>query len=99
MARERIVLVEDDPDLCQTLAPAIEKATRGLGPNQISEVVQMPGGCYIFKVLDVRKQSADIGDPSVKDKARRQLFQEEVGRKFQAWIKELESKAFIQVFL
>jgi DNA-binding response OmpR family regulator len=25
MARERIALVEDDPDLCQTLAPAIEK--------------------------------------------------------------------------
>jgi peptidyl-prolyl cis-trans isomerase SurA len=81
------------------LAPAIEQATRGLGPNQITDVVQTPGGCYIFKVLDVRKQSANDGDSAMKDKARRQLFQEEVGRKFDVWIKELESKAFIQIFL
>jgi peptidyl-prolyl cis-trans isomerase SurA len=50
-------------------------------------------------VLDVRKQSANDGDSAMKDKARRQLFQEEVGRKFDVWIKELESKAFIQIFL
>jgi peptidyl-prolyl cis-trans isomerase SurA len=83
----------------EEMAQTVEQATRGLGPNQITDVVQTPGGCYIFKVLDVRKQSANAGDPAVKDKARRQLFQEELGRKFDIWIKELESKAFIQIFL
>ena len=83
----------------EELAPAVDQATRKLDRGQISDVVQTPGGCYIFKVLDIRKQSANVGDQPVKDKVRRQLFQEELGRRFEVWIKELESKAFIQIFL
>lgn len=79
------------------LAPAIEKATRGLGPGKITDVVETAGGYYLLKVLDVEQKQEDPADPNVRERIRRKLFQEEINQKYENWIRELESKAFIQI--
>jgi peptidyl-prolyl cis-trans isomerase SurA len=81
------------------LAKPIEAATRNLGPNEISEVIKAPGGFYIFKVLEVQRERISSNDPNIREKARRQLLQKELDRKFSEWIQELEGRAFIQISL
>lgn len=81
------------------LAPPIEAATRNLKPGEASDLIKTPSGYFIFKVLDRQKEKQATGDASIREKARRQLFQQEMNRKFEEWVKELESRAFIQISL
>ena len=83
----------------EELAPDIASAVRGLNANDVSEVVKAPAGYYIVKVVDVQREKLDSGDSSARDKARRALFQREMSRKFEEWIKDLEARSFIQVSL
>lgn len=81
------------------LAKPIEVATRNLGPNEITEVIRAPVGFYIFKVLEVQRERLSTSDPGIREKARRQLLQKELDRKFSEWIQDLEDRAFIQISL
>lgn len=81
------------------LAPPIEAATRNLKPGEASDLIKTPSGYFIFKVLDRQKEKQAAGDASIREKAHRQLFQQEMNRKFEEWVKELESRAFIQISL
>jgi peptidyl-prolyl cis-trans isomerase SurA len=81
------------------LAPEIERVTRGLGANQLAGPVKAPGGYYILKVVDTQRERVTPGDANVREQARRVLMQQEVGRRFEDWIRGLESRSFIQVFL
>jgi peptidyl-prolyl cis-trans isomerase SurA len=47
----------------------------------------------------VEKERRVSSDTDQREKIRRQLYQEEVNRKFETWIKDLESKSFIQINL
>jgi len=77
----------------EELAPPIEAATRGLKPNDITDLVKTQGGYYIIKVLDVRKESSNTADANSREKARRQLVQDELNHKFEDWLRDLESRA------
>lgn len=83
------------------LAPAIASATQGLNANQITDVLKTPQGCYIIKVVEVRGEQQKVSNNSTtaRDKARNVLFQQEIDRKYEQWIKELMDKSFIQVNL
>jgi peptidyl-prolyl cis-trans isomerase SurA len=81
------------------LAPFIENAIRNLKVNEFSDVVAVPPGVYLIKVVDVQKEMQDASDASAREKAERQLFQNEVKRKFDDWVRELESRSFVQVSL
>jgi peptidyl-prolyl cis-trans isomerase SurA len=81
------------------LAPPIEAATRGLKPNEMTDLIKTPAGYFILKVLDIQKEKQASVDPNAREKARRQLLQIEMNRKFQDWVQELESRAFIQISL
>jgi len=81
------------------LAPAIGAATRGLKSGDMTDPINAAGGFYIIKLLDVQKEKMNPADAAVREKAQRQLFQKEVNRKFEEWIKDLETRAFIQVSL
>jgi peptidyl-prolyl cis-trans isomerase SurA len=78
------------------LAPFIADAVKNLKPGDISGLVRGPGGYYILKVFDFDRQKPNKGDPAMREKVRRELFQKEVNRKFDEWVRNLESKAFIQ---
>lgn len=86
--------IEDDE-----LAPHLEKAIRRLKVNEISDPVVAPNGVYIFKVTDIRRQKQDATDAATREKIERQLLQAEIQRKFEDWIRDLESRSFIEVLL
>ena len=89
------------------LAPEIEKGIRGLSEGDVSEVAKTSSGFYILKILGVSKESAaspqqpspsrEPGNP--REMVRRQLFMEELGRKYEEWIQDVEKKAFIKITL
>jgi peptidyl-prolyl cis-trans isomerase SurA len=81
------------------LAAPIQNAIRGLGANQMTDVVKGNGGCYIIKVLDVERKTQNPTDPDLREKVRNKLFHEEMNRRFEEWVKDLESRAFIQISL
>jgi len=83
----------------EELAPAIAAAIKGLKLDDISDPFNAAGGYYILKVMDTQKVKMDIADAAVREKARRQLFQQELNRKFEEWIRDLEARAFIQISL
>ncbi|MHC1741446.1 MAG: peptidylprolyl isomerase [Syntrophobacteraceae bacterium] len=81
------------------LAKPMEAATRNLGPGDTTGVVKVPTGFYILKLVDVQKERLDPSDPSVREKARKFLMNQEMERKYTEWVQELEKKAFIQISL
>ncbi len=81
------------------LAPDISAAVRGLGPNEVSPVIEGAGGHYILKVLDVRREEMSLSQVEVREKVKRELFQQEVTRKFEDWVRDLESRAFVDIRL
>lgn len=81
------------------LAPYISSAIKGLKRDEISGLVRGPNGYYILKVLDLGQQRKDKSDTTVREKARNDLYQKEVNRKFEEWVKNLEAKSFIQTSL
>jgi peptidyl-prolyl cis-trans isomerase SurA len=83
----------------EELAPYLAKGIKDLKSGEISELVAGPNGYYLLKVLEVKRQAQDKSDPTLREKIRFQLQQKEENRKFDEWVRELESKAFIQVTL
>jgi peptidyl-prolyl cis-trans isomerase SurA len=83
------------------LAPFIAKNVKDLKKNQPSDVVKGEDGYYIFLVSDVRtgKQEPSGATTNVREKARRQLYQQEMSRRFDEWIKDLESRSFVKISL
>ncbi len=81
------------------LASDISAAVQGLGANDVSPVVEGAGGHYILKVLDVRREEMSSSQMEAREKVKRELFQQEVTRKFENWVRDLESRAFVDVRL
>ncbi|MCE5241640.1 MAG: SurA N-terminal domain-containing protein [Syntrophobacteraceae bacterium] len=89
------------------LAPSIAAALKGLRKDDVTGVVKGPNGFYILKMLDVETGKAQApvqtsrvsGDSVDREKIRKQLFQQEVNRRYEEWVKDLESKAFIKISL
>jgi peptidyl-prolyl cis-trans isomerase SurA len=96
--------VEDGGDIgfitSDELAPPIEKATRGLEPGEFTEVVETVGSSYIFKVLDVQGPlEAGAMNAEAREQVRKRPYQEEMNRKYEEWIRELEKRSFIKIHL
>jgi peptidyl-prolyl cis-trans isomerase SurA len=81
------------------LDPEIERALRGLAPGSASDVVRTPLGFYILKVGEAQQEKKSAGEPGLREKVRRELYQQEMAQKYEKWIKDLESKSYIQVNL
>ena len=81
------------------IAPFIAQGIRNLRKDQVSGLVQGPGGYYIIKIFDIASKQVSKSDPGVREKARKTLYEQEVNRKFEEWVHDLESRAFIQISL
>jgi len=74
----------------------LKKIISGLGVGGISKPIQTPAGIQIIKVLE--KQSKGVKTlEEVKDSIYEALYNEEINKRFMAWIKELREKAYIKV--
>ncbi len=81
------------------LAPFIAQGIHNLGKNQVSGLIQGPGGYYIVKLYDFGGEPVAKSDPDFREKVRRSLYEKECNRKFEEWVRDLESRAFIQISL
>jgi peptidyl-prolyl cis-trans isomerase SurA len=81
----------------EELAPQVSEAIKNLKGGEVSGLVRGQGGYYILKVFEIdRGEKLNKSDPAVREKIRTQLYQKELDRKFDEWVRNLESKAFIQ---
>ncbi len=83
----------------EELAPFIAKVIRDLRTDQVSGLVQGPDGYYIIKMFGIDNKQVSKSDPALREKVRQTLYEQEVNRKFEEWVRYLESKAFIQISL
>ena len=81
------------------LAPFIAQGISKLKKDQVSGLVQGPGGFYIIKVFDIASKKLSKSDSALREKVRKTLYEQEVNRKFEEWVHDLESRAFIQISL
>jgi parvulin-like peptidyl-prolyl isomerase len=76
----------------------VEEAGFKLKPGEISDLVRSPSGFHILKVLD-RKGGELHPFAEVQNRIREEAMQEESEKKFNAWMKDLKSKAYIEIRL
>ncbi len=80
------------------MAEYMREAMSGLNTGDVSEVIETPSGYQFFKVLsagdnnEIRKASY----LSVKDEIKEKLYDEELKKAYEIWIKDLKEKAYIQ---
>jgi peptidyl-prolyl cis-trans isomerase SurA len=82
----------------QELVREVEEAGFKLKPGEISDLVRSPAGFHILKVLD-RKGGELRPFAEVQYRIREEAMQEESEKKFNAWMKDLKSKAYIEIRL
>ncbi len=87
-----LVAVED-------LAPNVQKVVRALKKNEYSDPIKGQGGYYIFKAFDIEKQKLSMSDADARERARRQLFQQELNRVYEEWVQDLEARSYIKITL
>jgi peptidyl-prolyl cis-trans isomerase SurA len=67
-----------------------------LKPGEVSKVLPYPQGWQIVKVI-AHQENQDATLAEVKEQIQEVLFQEEVELRFGQWVKQLKSRAIIQV--
>ncbi len=83
----------------EELSPGLAGAVKDLKKGEMTGLVKGSNGYYILKVFDIDQQKLSKSDPSAREKVRKELYQKELNRKFDEWVRNLESKAFIQISL
>ncbi len=80
------------------LDPRFEAAVKGLKPGQISTPVAVESGVALLQLVE-RTGGEPEPFEKVRDRIYRTLYEQEFERALEAWIKELKTKAAIEVKL
>jgi len=76
--------------------PAIENAVFGLKEGEVSKIIELEEGFYIFKVVkQIPHQIATLDE--VKDIITEKIFQDKFRKRFNIWIEELKKQAYIDI--
>jgi peptidyl-prolyl cis-trans isomerase SurA len=78
------------------LDPVLERAIDGLGPGDISPVIVTDKGLHIIKVIEAQRTSPKALK-EVRESIRRQLYQEEINRKYAKWLQSLRERSYVQI--
>lgn len=105
---ELVLRYSDDPDAVRgsnlgfvrrgEMEPPIERAVSALQPGQVSEPVETPEGIHIIR-LDEKKAAQFRPLEAVKTEMQGLVFQQKSADRYQRWITDLKSKAYIEVKL
>jgi peptidyl-prolyl cis-trans isomerase SurA len=76
----------------------IEAAIDKLKPGEISEVIATESGLHIIRVVEVQTVS-DKPMEEVRESIRRRLFQQEINKKYEEWLKGLRDRSFVKIQL
>jgi parvulin-like peptidyl-prolyl isomerase len=78
------------------MVPAIEKEVFGLKIGEVSDLVEVEGGIYVFKVTGIlpgRKETLT----EAKERINNKLYDDEFQRKFRNWIEKLRKKNYVEI--
>ena len=87
------------------LADSTLKAISSLKPNELSEVIETPSGYQFFKLIKrqegkegkaVETAIAQDDFEKVKDEIKQDLYNQELKKAFEDWVKDLKNQAYIQ---
>lgn len=78
------------------ILPDVENIVFKLEKNEISSLVTVEKGIYIFK-LTGRAQIEMASLKEVKDQVYNQLFQQKFRTKFEEWVKKLKKDAYVEI--
>ena len=81
------------------MAEYMRDAVTSLKPGEISPVVESPNGYMIFKLLSSQEGKIITKVPyeSVKEEIRSTLYQQEMEKRYDSWLKEIRSQAYIKI--
>ena len=81
-----------------SMLPVVDSVAFSLKKDEISEVIESPLGFHIIKVVD--KRGAGIKPiASVREEIKTKIEQEKMDKKYEEWIKDLRSRAIIEIRL
>lgn len=105
---ELVLRYSDDPQAARgsnlgfirrgEMEPPIERAVSALQPGQVSDPVETPEGIHIIR-LDEKKPAQFRPLEEVKSEMQGLVFQQKSADRYQRWITDLKSKAYIEVKL
>jgi parvulin-like peptidyl-prolyl isomerase len=78
------------------MVPTIEKEVFSLKEGELSQIVEVGGGVYLFKVNGI-SQGVQESLEDAKDSVYNKLFDMQFQEKFKAWIDKLRNKAYVEV--
>ncbi len=78
------------------MVPAIEKVVFDLKVGDVSDLVEVDGGIYVFKVVGILPGRVETLIES-KDKIYAKLYDELFQKKFQEWIIKLRKKNYVEI--
>lgn len=81
------------------MAEYMRDAVTSLKPGEISSVVESPNGYMLFKLLSSQEGKIITKVPyeSVKEEIRSTLYQQEMEKRYDSWLKEIRSQAYIKI--
>ncbi len=81
------------------MASYMRDAVTSLEPGEISPVVESPDGFMLFKLLSSQEGKIITKVPyeSVKEEIRKTLYQQEMEKRYDSWLEEIRSQAYIKI--
>ncbi len=81
------------------MAEYMRDAVTSLKPGEISPVVESPNGYMLFKLLSSQEGKIITKVPydSVKEEIRNTLYQQEMEKRYDTWLEEIRSQAYIKI--
>ena len=81
------------------MAIYMRDAVTSLKPGETSPIVESPNGYMIFKLLSSQEGEIITKVPyeTVKEEIRSNLYQQEMEKRYDTWLKEIRSQAYIKI--
>ena len=85
----------------EELAAYLWEAIKDLRPGEVSPINETPEGFQFFKLLSSSREGVIAQAPleNVKEEIRASLYDQELKRKFEEWVKELRENSYIEELL
>lgn len=78
------------------IAPDFRTVIEGLGPYSYSDIIYGPGSAQIFYVSEIRV-AENQGVEEVSEEITEKIYQQELDKTFEAWLKELHNNSHIEI--
>ncbi len=77
-----------------SLAPWMSTAVDGMAPGSVSDVLELPFGCCLLKVVEHRKFEAMTFE-TVRPTLEQEVFEQKLQEELRAWLEKLREKTYI----